>query len=183
MTDGFQTEPTKPPVLSLKHWLVLALVALLAILIDQASKAYVVAHLDLHESWMPISFIDSFFRITRVHNTGVAFGMFPNGGVIFLIIPVVVSLIIVYYYRQLTTDAWLVRIALGLQMGGAFGNLIDRLRQGYVVDFLHLEHWPVSNVSDICIVSGVILLGFEMLREERQNAQTSREAAKSSEMN
>jgi signal peptidase II len=108
--------------------------------------------------------------------------MFPNGGVIFLIIPVVVSVIIVYYYRQLTTDAWLVRVALGLQMGGALGNLIDRIRQGYVVDFLHLEHWPVSNVSDICIVMGVVLLGIEMVREERQLAQQSMESGKPSEM-
>jgi len=182
VTETEHTAERKAPASTLKHWAVLVLVAALAILIDQITKRVVVAHLDLHESWMPLSFIDPFFRITRVHNTGIAFGMFPNGGVIYLIIPLIVSAIIVYYYHQLTTDAWLVRIALGLQLGGALGNLIDRIRQGYVVDFLHLEHWPVSNVSDICIVAGVVLLGIEILREERQNNQQGEEAEKSSEM-
>ena len=79
--------------------------------------------------------------------------------------------VILYYYRQLPERAWLVRLALGLQLGGALGNVVDRLRQGYVVDFLEVPHWPVFNVADSCIVVGVVLLGWVMWREERRAAR------------
>jgi signal peptidase II len=167
----------------LRRWGLLAVVAALAILLDQVTKAYVVAHLGLHETWIPLKFLEPVFRFRHVHNTGAAFGMFPQGGAIFLIIAVIVSVIIVYYYRQLPGSAWLVRLALGLQLGGALGNVIDRVRQGYVVDFMNVEYWPVFNVADSCIVIGVLLLAFEMFREERRAArlehphESSREAS------
>ena len=152
------------------QWLFLLGVAALAILADQITKAYVVAHLDLHASWMPLDFLEPLFRFTHVHNTGAAFGLFPEGGSFFLIIAVLVSSFILYYYRQLPAGAWLVRLALGLQLGGALGNVIDRVHRGYVVDFMHLEHWPVFNVADSCIVLGVVLLALEMVIEEFQAA-------------
>jgi signal peptidase II len=155
---------------TLRQWLLLFGVAALAILADQVSKAYVVAHLSLHESWMPLGFIEPLFRFTHVHNTGAAFGIFPQGGSIFLLIAVIVSAVIVYYYRQIPGQAWLVRLALGLQLGGALGNVIDRVRLGYVVDFFNVEYWPVFNVADSCIVIGVALLALAMLREEYQAA-------------
>lgn len=178
------TEQTKPSPLEqpadtrIIHWIFLVGVTLLAILTDQVSKAYVVARLALHESWMPLDFIEPIFRFTHVHNTGVAFGMFQGGGVVFIVIPIIVSAVIVFYYRELPAQAWLVRLALGLQMGGALGNLIDRLRQGYVVDFFNVEFWPVFNVADSCIVIGVALLAFEILREEWQMARQGKAQAK-----
>jgi signal peptidase II len=161
-----------------RPWLLLLAVAAATILADQAVKAYVVAHLALHDSWMPLRFIEPVFRFTHVHNTGAAFGIFPEGGAVFLIIAVVVAAIILYYYRQLPDGMLLIRLALGLQLGGALGNVLDRVRLGYVVDFLHLRYWPVFNVADSCIVIGVALLVLEMLREERQAANQSQ--AKSS---
>lgn len=151
-----------------RWWLFLALVTVLTMIADQVSKAYVVAHLDLHESWMPVKAIDPVFRFTHVHNTGAAFGLFPQGGSIFLIIAVIVSVVIVYYYHQLSDSAWLVRLALGLQLGGALGNVVDRVRLGYVVDFFNVEYWPVFNVADSCIVVGVALLALIMFWEEYQ---------------
>lgn len=148
------------------HWWLLALVVALVLLADQATKAYVTAHLDLHESWMPLDWLEPVFRFTLVHNTGAAFGIFPGGGSIFLVIAVVVSSIIVFYYRQLPAGTWLVRAALGLQMGGALGNVIDRVRLGYVVDFFNVTHWPVFNVADSSIVVGVGLLMLAMVHEE-----------------
>lgn len=153
------------------RWLLLAWVVALAILADQASKAYVVRHLGLHESWAPVSALEQVFRFTHVHNTGAAFGLFPQGGVVFLIIAVIVSAVILYYYRQVSSDGWLLRLALGLQLGGALGNVIDRVRLGYVVDFLDVWRWPVFNVADSCIVIGVGLLMLLMLREERRGRQ------------
>jgi signal peptidase II len=155
-----------------QKWLLLAGIAALVIVIDQATKAYVVAHLDLHESWMPLDFLYPVFRFTLVHNTGAAFGIFPGGNPVFFVVSIVVSVVIIFYYYQLPADAWLIRIALGLQLGGALGNnIIDRIRLGYVIDFMHAEFWPVFNVADSCIVLGVVLLAFELLREELQTAR------------
>ncbi len=160
-----------------RAWLLLFGVAALTIALDQATKAYVAAHLALHESWMPLRVVEPYFRFTHVHNTGAAFGVFPQGGSIFLVIAVVVSLVIVYYYRQMPDGSLLVRLALGLQMGGALGNVIDRVRLGYVVDFLNVRFWPVFNVADSAIVLGVVLLVLEMLRDEYQLARERKRAA------
>lgn len=159
---------------SVGPWLLLLGVTLLTVVADQASKAYVVAHLGLYESWMPLAFLEPMFRFTLVHNTGAAFGLFPQGGSIFLVIAIVISVVIVYYYRRVPSGAWLARLALGLQLGGALGNVIDRARLGYVVDFLHVEYWPVFNVADSCIVIGVTLLALLMLIQEHQEVQASK---------
>ena len=156
----------QPAPATFGQWLLLAAVGLLAILADQITKAYVVAHLALHDSWMPIDAIEPVFRFTHVHNRGAAFGLFPQGGMFFLFVAVIVSGVIIYYYRQIPGQAWLVRLALGLQLGGALGNVIDRVRLGYVVDFFHVEYWPVFNVADSCIVVGVALLALAMLIDE-----------------
>jgi len=161
------------------RWAFLLLITGLTILVDQASKAYVVDRLALHESWMPVDAIAPIFRITHVHNTGAAFGMFPDGGSVFLIIAVVVAGVILFYYRQIPEHAWLVRIALGLQLGGALGNVIDRVRLGYVVDFFNFEYWPVFNVADSSIVLGVVLLTFELLLEERRERRRKNEEGNS----
>lgn len=155
----------------LRHWLMLVIVVAAVILADQASKAYVVAHLPLYDSWAPVKALEPFFRFTHVHNTGAAFGLFPQGGMIFLAIAIVVSVLILYFYRQIPADAWLVRLALGLQLGGALGNVIDRVRLGYVVDFFDVSYWPVFNVADSCVVLGVGVLVVVMLREERRGHQ------------
>lgn len=164
MSDAAPDRPL--PGTTAAHWLILVTIAGLVILADQVTKAYVVAHLARGESWMPVDFIEPYFRITHVRNSGAAFGIFPGGGQVFLIIAAVISLAILYFYRQLPRGVWLVRAALGLQLGGALGNVIDRVRQAYVVDFFHVPGFPVFNVADSCISIGVALLAFVMLREE-----------------
>jgi signal peptidase II len=180
MRDQHNTPATSGPTISsvslFRRWLWLGGVTLFVIVIDQLTKAYVVAHLGYRDSWVPIKAIESIFRFTHVHNTGAAFGMFPEGGLVFLIIAAVVSVIIVIYYHQIPAEAWLARIALGLQLGGALGNVIDRVRLGYVVDFFDVSIWPVFNVADSCIVIGVLLLVLEMLREEWRERQAEKQA-------
>lgn len=170
------TSPPIPPP-TLRQWFVLFGLAALVIVIDQLTKAYVVAHLALHDSWVPVSALEPIFKFTHVHNTGAAFGMFKEGGLIFLIIALIVSFIIIFYYREIPAQAWLMRLALGLQLGGALGNVVDRVRLGYVVDFFNVSLWPVFNVADSCIVVGVILLVLEMLREEWREQQAKKSAA------
>lgn len=129
--------------------------AILVVVLDQASKYLVRASLPYEHS-VPI--VKGLFFITHVQNKGAAFGLFSGKQVLFVIATVIsVALIIAYYLRA--HDGHLVfNIALGLELGGALGNLIDRLSQGYVTDFIHISYFPVFNVADIGIVAGVMLL-------------------------
>ena len=174
MSAAPQPSPQKTTrAAALLRWAFLAFVVAAVVAADQLSKAYATAHLQWGESWIPLEAVRPFFRFTLTHNTGAAFGLFPQGGTLFLLIALVVAAVILYYYRQLPPQAWLVRLALGLQLGGALGNVVDRLRQGYVVDFLEVPHWPVFNVADSCIVVGVALLGWVLWREERRAARAA----------
>jgi signal peptidase II len=152
-------------------------VAALILLADQISKHLVAARLEEGQSTDLAPWLTPIFRITHVTNTGVAFGLFPQGSYFFIVVAIIVIAAIILYYRHLPAGQWLTRVALSLQLGGASGNLLDRLRhQGRVVDFIDLNfwplhNWPVSNIADISIVSGVILLTIMMLWEERQLAR------------
>jgi signal peptidase II len=147
-------------------WWVLPVAAALILIVDQVSKYLVSSSLELYESWAPIPAVARWFDFRYVTNTGAAFGLFQNGGLFFVIVSIVVSLIILFYSRDLPDGQWLVRLSLGLQLGGAAGNLIDRLRLGHVVDFIDVHFWPVFNVADSAIVCGVILLVLLLLRDD-----------------
>lgn len=147
------------------NWLLLLPVAALVLALDQLSKAWVLRNIPLNEAWAPIPTLAKIFVFRHVTNTGAAFGLFPNGGAIFLAIAVVVVVTIVVYTRYLSTEWWPVLLSLGLQLGGALGNLTDRLRFGHVVDFLDFPYWPTFNVADSAIVVGVALLAYLVLTE------------------
>lgn len=144
------------------------MVAALVWLADQASKLYVVRNLALGEVWAPIPSLERFFTFTRTTNTGAAFGLFPNVGGLFVLIAIGVIIGIVMFYPRLPTEHRIVQVALGLQLGGALGNLTDRLTRGSVVDFLDFKFWPIFNVADSAIVVGVLILAFYLLREDFQ---------------
>jgi len=144
----------------------LAVIAAVVFGLDQWSKALVKASLAEGEWWAPIPSAWRLFRFTHTTNTGAAFGIFPNQGGFFVVIAIVVVVAIVLYYRHLPAGSWLVRIALGLQLGGAMGNLIDRVRLGYVTDFVDVGFWPVFNVADSSIVIGVALIAYSLWQED-----------------
>lgn len=139
-------------------------VAVLTLVIDRISKWVVMASLRPGESWNPVAALERWVSLTYVTNTGAAFGLFPDHGVIFMVIAVVVIAAIIFYYRYLPGDQWLVQISLGLQLGGALGNLVDRLRYGHVIDFIDFKVWPVFNVADSSLFIGVVILAFYLLR-------------------
>jgi signal peptidase II len=157
-------------------WWVLPVVAALVVGLDQLTKHLVVSRLALYEAWAPIADLSHVFTIHYVTNTGAAFGLFQNGNLFFVIVAIIVSAVILLYYRFVPGGQWFVRLSLGLQLGGALGNLVDRLRMGSVIDFLDFQIWPVFNVADMSIVGGVMLLAFLLLREdylERKKADAS----------
>ena len=166
---------------------VLYLVGLLIIAIDQASKLYIEGWLQVGERYEIIPGLAPYFQFTHTINRGAAFGMFQNGGVVFSVVAVIVAIIIVVYNHQLPAGQNWLRLALGLQLGGALGNFIDRVRQGYVTDFLDVDvsslidfrwaNWPIFNVADMAIVGGVIVLVIVMIfmDEEALNPTPAKE--------
>jgi signal peptidase II len=147
-----------------------------AIIADQLTKRMIEAQLPLYES---IPLIGQYFGFTHTKNYGAAFSMLQNGGAFFIVVALIVSAIILYYTPRLPEGDWLSRVALGLQMGGALGNVIDRLRQGYVTDFLHFQvpeidfNFPVFNMADSCIFVGVVILIATSFVRDRRAAQSA----------
>lgn len=143
------------------------------VVLDQLTKALIVRSFELHE-YRPI--IDGFLSLSHVRNRGAAFGILSNSDLPYQ--PVLLSalslgalLAIAYYFVRLPPAARLPRLALALVLGGAVGNLIDRVRMGYVVDFVHVfwreRAWPDFNVADSAITVGVVLLILDVVRESR----------------
>ena len=154
-------------LLSKSGWWVMPLVVSAIVALDQFTKYLVIANLGLHESWAPIPALAKWLRFYHITNTGAAFGLFQDGKLFFVVVAIIVSVAILLYYRTLPGGQWLVRLSLGMQLGGALGNLIDRLlRQGRVVDFISVPYWPVFNVADSSITVGVLVLVLMMVREE-----------------
>ena len=177
-TTSEDTHPTKDefltqPIASLQQWLLLAMIVGLTLITDHITKRIVINSLSYGESWVPVGFLNGIFDITYTRNTGAAFGMGQRFGNVFLIIAVIVVIAIIYYYRYLPEGTWLVRLALGLQMGGALGNAIDRVFRGYVVDFFHVHGFPIFNIADSSIVVGTIILVAVLWWEDRQHSETA----------
>ncbi|MBP6470969.1 MAG: signal peptidase II [Chloroflexi bacterium] len=147
------------------------LIAALVILLDQGSKQLIEATIPYNTSWVPIERLAPFFQITHTGNTGIAFGLFAGGSVLFAIVALVVTGIILFYNFTLTEGNVGLRIVLGLLLGGALGNLIDRVRLGHVTDFLDFGPWPIFNVADTAVVAGALALAYLMWAESRREAQ------------
>jgi signal peptidase II len=145
-------------------------VMLTILVVDQLTKWLVARELDLHE-YRPL--VEGLLSLSHVRNRGAAFGILsdadlPYQSVLFAGLSLVALLAIAVYAWRLPATAWLPQFALALILGGALGNLIDRLRLGYVVDFVHVywrdHQWPDFNAADSAITIGVTLLVLDILR-------------------
>jgi len=129
------------------------------VIIDRVTKAFFANLLSYGES-LPV--IRHVLHMTLVHNTGIAFGFLKDQGAVFIIIPVIAIVLLifnVYYYRQ-NNEALSHSYILGfsLILGGAIGNLIDRITYGYVIDFIDFRIWPVFNIADSAISIGAVII-------------------------
>lgn len=156
--DAKSGEINVKPADQLRSYLVLFGIAGLIVLFDQWSKSAVRNNLAFGESWMPLEWLAPYARVLHWGNEGAAFGIFQGAGGFFTILAIVVSVLIIVYYPKIESGVWLLRIAMGLQLGGALGNLVDRLIIGYVTDFISVGTFPVFNVADAGITSGAALL-------------------------
>jgi signal peptidase II len=153
-----------------EYWLLLAVTSIILIF-DQITKSIVRVNIPFSGYWMPLEWLAPYFRIVHWENHGAAFGMFQQGGMIFAILAVVVSIFIIIYYPQIPKSAHWMRIALAMQLGGALGNLIDRILFGPVLDFLSVGKFPVFNIADASITVGVTLLLISLWLIERKEKQ------------
>ncbi len=161
--------------MKVKYLLLLAISGAI-ITLDQLTKIYIHTHFRLHES---VHVIPGFFDLTHIRNPGAAFGLFAESHPafrdnFFLIVPVLAIAFILYTLRS--THNKIEIFALSLICGGALGNYIDRLKFGYIVDFLDFyikeAHYPAFNVADMSIVSGVILMTLTMICHAKKQKRT-----------
>ena len=159
------------------RWVVPSAVGCAIVLADQITKALVV------RAWGPSradhrwNLLDPLVAIQYVENTGGAFGTLRGQGAVLSGLALLVIGALVLYYRALRAPALGVTISLGLLLGGAVGNLIDRARWGYVVDFVAIGVWPKFNVADSAISIGVILLAWHMVMGRDDVAVTTAAAS------
>jgi signal peptidase II len=135
------------------RWAAAAAVVALVLALDQGTKALVRSSIvpgQQNDVAGPLSFVN-------VHNRGVAFGFLGDGGALVLVVVLVALALLVFYFAR-HADRPLLWLPTGLVLGGALGNLIDRVHQGYVTDFIRFPHWPAFNVADIAITCGVVAL-------------------------
>jgi signal peptidase II len=146
----------------------LFLIAGIVILLDQLTKNLIRTNIPMGTVFRPDLYISQFIRIVHWKNSGAAFGMFQNMNTVFQVLSILVSLVILYYFPQVPRNEWYLRIAMGFLLGGAIGNLIDRFIQGHVTDFISIGNFPVFNVADASISTGVAILFIGMWIQERQ---------------
>lgn len=148
----------------------LFLIAIAGVIIaaDQWTKGLVRSNLPFTQTWSPWEWLEPYARIVHWRNTGAAFGMFQNLSTLFTILPFIVVALILYYLPQIPREDWPLRLALSMQCGGAIGNLIDRLTIGHVTDWFSIANFPVFNIADASISTGVVVLIIGMWIQERR---------------
>lgn len=165
-------------MLPLRRVILIGSVALAVYTLDRITKAWVVSNIPLNEAR---EVVDGWARIANVRNTGAAFGMLPERTSLLSILSVVAVVVILYYYRDLAARSAPIAATLGMQLGGALGNLVDRVGQGYVTDFVDVgipggwRFWAF-NVADSGITVGIVLVTLLLWLEERRQMKEKRAA-------
>ena len=147
------------------------IIAGIIIALDQWTKWLVRTNIPAGQSWLPDSllWLSPYARIVHWYNRGAAFGIFQEGSMVFTVLAFVVSAAIIYYYPQVSRQDWPLRLAMSMQLGGAIGNLMDRLTIGHVTDFVSVGTFPVFNIADASISVGCVILLLGVWWQERNS--------------
>jgi signal peptidase II len=164
--------PSNPPRLSLARQkdLLMAGMGLLVIVIDQLTKQWILEYFKTCGGRQPIPVLGPILELQLLCNTGVAFSLLEGDGIKFLLIGIAIVAIGYLYWRSRETGSLLLKVSFGLVLGGALGNLIDRLHYGFVVDFIHFQiprigfSFAVFNIADSAISVGVVILAYLLWR-------------------
>lgn len=154
----------------IKDYALLFGVAGVSVAFDQWTKWWVRENIAFGGEWLPdwLTWLSPYARLVHWYNSGAAFGMFQNGNLVFTILAFIVIGAIIYYFPHAEPDDWTLKLAMGLQLGGAMGNLIDRLLMGKVTDFISVGAFPVFNIADASISVGVAILLLGIWLKERE---------------
>ncbi len=157
------------------------IIAGMIIVLDQWTKWLVRTNIPAGQSWLPDSllWLSPYARIVHWYNRGAAFGIFQEGSMVFTVLAFIVSAAIIYYYPQVSRQDWPLRLAMSMQLGGAIGNLIDRLTIGHVTDFISVGTFPVFNIADSSISVGCVVLLLGVWWQERNSKKEKVRAASS----
>ncbi len=162
----------------LRDYYILFLISTGIVIVDQFTKGYIRSTIPFGEIWSPWEWLTPIARIVHWTNSGVAFGMFQGQGYLFTVLAILVSLVIVFYFPRIPKEDKILRFALCLQLGGAIGNLVDRLFFGEVTDFISIGNFPVFNIADASITTGVavLILGI-WIQEKNENNQVKNQTS------
>jgi len=135
------------------------IVCIVTVVLDQWSKAWILQELGPEPAMKFKPLIGDWFRLVYSQNTGIAFNFFPDMSPIFIVTSTLISALVIYaYLSYLPNHQLIVQICIGLILGGAVGNTLDRIFHNFVIDFIQVGWWPVFNVADMTISTGAILL-------------------------
>ena len=148
------------------------LIALVIVICDQVSKWSVVRALPPNGT-RPV--LGRFLSLTYTVNTGGAFSLFQARNIVFIFVAVIAMVALTYAYHKFQRHDLYISAALALALGGAVGNLIDRIRLGHVIDFFDVHFWPIFNVADSAITIGILLLAWHFLFGNRKQETGQRE--------
>jgi signal peptidase II len=167
-----------------KRDLIMILAGLFVIVLDQLTKSWVVQFFVVPNSRDPIPLLGPFLELAYVQNSGVAFSLLTSDSIKFLFIALAIAVIGYLYWRNRENGSLLLKFSFGLVVGGALGNLIDRFRLGYVIDFIHFHipnvfEFAVFNIADSAISVGVVLLAFLLWQGSAGEATEKPEASPS----
>lgn len=172
----------------LGNWAVLLGLSLFLLALDQFTKWLVQQNLAVGEAWAPIPALAKVFTITHVRNTGVAFGQLSGLGWLFMFVNLAVLIAVLVLYPRIPQGQWLLRLAAALVLAGDLGNVINRLHtaflvaaetgsiwtalpHAYVTDFMDFKIWPVWNMADLYLVSGLAIVAVWLWRTEQKTTQ------------
>ena len=153
------------------------ILTLLILVFDHLTKWWISSEFGLHQSF---DIIPHYLRIVRVHNTGVAFGLFAEfhsawKPYLLALMAVIAVVVIVIYSARMPSERILLQLALAVTMGGILGNFIDRIAHGFVVDFIEFHirdkfYWPTFNVADSAITVGIALLLIDTIKNPEEDS-------------
>ena len=159
-----------------RRWSVPLTLAVLTVAADQATKLWVVQTLGPQTMARKITLVDDWFNLVYSHNTGIAFSLLQGQTALLTLTSLLITVGVIYFYwTRLPILRLLPQLISGLIVGGALGNIIDRARLGYVVDFIQVGWWPIFNLADSAICTGAALLMLLFMRDEMtQRGDTQR---------
>ncbi len=151
--------------------------ALIVFIVDQMSKNFALSHLGPGAQADSLPILGTYLRLEYVTNSGAAFGLLQDRTLFFSIIAFVAIPILLVFYNSIPKESLIPRLCIGLLLGGTVGNLADRVRFGFVIDFIsagigHLR-WPTFNVADSAFVIGVLILAFHLIMNTEKGGEKS----------